>query len=516
LSGSRQRQEACCFSPRVASQPRQQVVGATRFAFVAIAVALFTNSIAPTSAQEVSGLAAAAAIENAMVECIAKAEKSVVSIALVTTRGDLPRDPRVELFPQFGQPMVATLPNDPFSDPDFVPNEYATGVIIDTNGMVLTNFHAIGRDSKRYDIYVTTNDRKVFRATIKGGDDKSDLAVLELINTSPNTKFTPITFGDAKKLKKGQIVISLGNPYAIARDGQPSASWGIISNLARKIGTKTNVEEQSLHHFGTLIQTDAKLNFGTSGGALLNLKGEMIGLTTSLAATSGYEQAAGYAIPIDKEFLEIVESHKKGQAVPYGFLGILPQNLSPPEVLAGIVGMRVNMVSPGTPASRAKLLQNDLITHVNGRPIHDASGLRLSVGLLRPGDVAKFTVERNGRPNDIDVKLSKSANPGAKIVTSEPAAWRGVHVDYPTAVYPRIPLSEELDASSVAVSDVEEGSPAHRANLHRGMLITHVGNVATPVPDPETFYREVAKHSGDVDVWVSAPGHTGSVTVKAE
>jgi len=149
---------------------------------------------------------------------------------------------------------------------------------------------------------------------------QSDLAVLELINTSPNTKFTPITFGDAKKLKKGQIVIALGNPYAIARDGQPSASGGIISNLARKIGTKATVEDQSLHHFGTLIQTDAKLNFGTSGGALLNLKGEMVGLTTSLAATSGYEQAAGYAIPIDKEFLDIVDKHKKGQAVPYGFL----------------------------------------------------------------------------------------------------------------------------------------------------------------------------------------------------
>ncbi len=117
----------------------------------------------------------------------------------------------------------------------------------------------------------------------------------------------PIVLGDASTLKKGQIAIALGNPYAIARDGQASASWGIIANIARKAAPLTSEDgtrkqKDKLYHFGTLIQTDAKLNLGTSGGALVNLKGEMIGLTTSMAAISGYEQAAGYAIAVDDVF----------------------------------------------------------------------------------------------------------------------------------------------------------------------------------------------------------------------
>src|SRR5207342_2000310 len=105
-----------------------------------------------------------------------------------------------------------------------------------------------------------------------------------------------------------------GNPYAIARDGQVSASWGIVANLSRKAGpipdetSPAGVRNTSLHHYGTLIQTDAKLNLGTSGGALLNLKGEMVGLTTSLAAAVGYEQAAGFALPVDDAFRRAVET----------------------------------------------------------------------------------------------------------------------------------------------------------------------------------------------------------------
>ncbi|HEX3870402.1 MAG TPA: trypsin-like peptidase domain-containing protein, partial [Pirellulales bacterium] len=268
---------------------------------VVMIVAALSASLA--GAQEVSGLQAAAAIEDAMVRAIDEAEQSIVAIALVSNHGDAMREARMELLPPFGQPMAISQQNDP-ADPDFVPNDYATGVIIDSAGLVLTNFHAVGRDSRRYEYFVTTVERKVYRATLKAGDDKSDLAILQIENLSPGTKFKPIKFGDAKKLKKGQIVIALGNPYAIARDGQPSASWGIISNLSRRLATpKITTEAQvTLHHFGTLIQTDAKLNFGTSGGALLNLKGEMVGLTTSMAATSGYEQAAGYAIPINEGF----------------------------------------------------------------------------------------------------------------------------------------------------------------------------------------------------------------------
>src|SRR4029079_8545830 len=121
-------------------------------------------------------------------------------------------------------------------------------------------------------IWVTTTAKRPLRAEIRGADRRSDLAVLRVTDPTTNVVFKPITFGDVKSLKKGQIVIALGNPYAIARDGRASASWGIIANLSRKSAPNLQAADAgdrkpTLHHFGTLIQTDAKLNLGTSGGA---------------------------------------------------------------------------------------------------------------------------------------------------------------------------------------------------------------------------------------------------------
>src|SRR6185295_7105299 len=123
-------------------------------------------------------------------------------------------------------------PNNPPrpGEHDFIPNEYATGVVVDPSGLILTAHHVLREDS---DYYVTTADRKFYRARFRAADPRSDLAVLEI---SPPKPMTAITLGDAAKLKKGQIVIALGNPYAIARDGQPSASWGIVANISRKDG----------------------------------------------------------------------------------------------------------------------------------------------------------------------------------------------------------------------------------------------------------------------------------------
>ena len=160
----------------------------------------------------------------------------------------------------------------------------------------------------------------------------------------------------APRCARGRSSLALGNPYAIARDGQASAGWGIVANLARKAPPAPEDSEaagkRTLHHFGTLIQTDAKLNLGTSGGPLLNLRGEMVGLCVALAATAGYETSAGYAIPVDATFRRVLEVLKQGREVEYGFLGIQPANLQPQEVLAGLHGTRVDSVVRGTPAAR--------------------------------------------------------------------------------------------------------------------------------------------------------------------
>ena len=169
---------------------------------------------------------AAAAIEKVLVEVIARNEKSVVAIARV--RKERPGETfQLEFRPDpFGRRPTPLAPPQP-TDPDFIPNEYGTGVVVDRRGLILTAYHVLGEES---DYYVTTADRKVYKATVKAADPRSDLAVL----TIDAADLAPIAFGNAAELKKGQIVISLGNPYAIARDGQASAAWGIVANLARK------------------------------------------------------------------------------------------------------------------------------------------------------------------------------------------------------------------------------------------------------------------------------------------
>lgn len=462
-----------------------------------------TEGSSPAASQPAasSGLQAAAAIESALVSAIASAEKSVVAIARIkpADRDALTMLERADAFNriQFASPAQP-------GDPDFVPNEYGTGVVVDPNGLILTPYHVVGPGDQ---LFVTTIDRKVYPARIKAADPRSDLAVLSIDARG----LPPIKFGDAASLKKGQIVIALGNPYAIARDGQPSASWGIISNLARKAPLATEdgirVLKTTLHQFGTLIQTDAKLNLGTSGGALVNMKGEMIGLTTSLAATAGYEQAAGYAVPVDQTLLRALEALKEGREVEYGFLGVRPSSFSQTEIFTGSRGVKVDDVVPGTPAQRYGLRPGDVITHVNGEEVFEADHLVLQVGKLPVDAVVRLTVQRDGRVLPVLVELTKNWVPGKKIVTTLPPAWRGLRVDYATASRQfqeqlRQDRSIETDGC-VVVSDVEQNSPAWKEGLRPDMFISHVAG--TRVGSPKQFRAAIAGKDGPVEVKVLSP-----------
>ncbi len=414
------------------------------------------------------------AIEKTMIDVIARTEKSVVAIARV--RKDQPGDVlHLELRPDpfSRRPVLSSVPQP--TDPDFIPNEYGTGVAIDRRGLILTAYHVLGEES---DYYVTTSERKVYKALPKAADPRSDLAVLAI----EADDLTPIIFGDAAQLQKGQIVISLGNPYAIARDGQASACWGIVSNLARKAPAAPSQSDPTgkptLHHFGTLIQTDAKLNLGTSGGPLVNIKGEMVGLSVALAATAGYETAAGYAIPVDQTFRRVVETLKQGREVQYGFLGIQPANLSTQEVLKGMQGIRVAQIVPGTPAVKYGLKTDDIITAVDGTPIYDADSLVLNVGKLPVEASVRLDLVRNARPRTIDVKLTKYAVRGNKIITEPEPLWRGLRVEYPTAAVnadERTAAGTLYSGDGVVVVEVVENSPAFKAGLQPGMIVTHAG-----------------------------------------
>lgn len=470
------------------------------------------------SAQEApqTGLEAAAALEEALTAAIQRAEGSVVAIARV--RRPAPNESRPAL-PTDGLPRREDTfrPENP-ADPDFVPNEFATGVVVDAKGLILTCHHIL-QDESEY--YVTTAQRQTYRAEVLAADPRSDMAILQV----PAEELTPISFGDGTQLRKGQIVLALGNPYAIARDGQVSASWGIVSNLSRRAGplelSSEAGDRPTLHHFGTLIQTDAKLNLGTSGGALVNLRGEMVGLTTAQAALVGFEQPAGYALRVDETFHRVLAALKEGREIEYGFLGIQPANLSQVERLAGHRGARVERVIRGTPAF-GKLLPGDVITRVDGAAVVDCAEMMLRVGKLDVGTLVRLTVERGEPPArrrlEVTVELTKYPVRGKKIFQNGPSKWRGALVEYPTAAVDVVMAGiygDFPEEPCVVVLQADPDSVAWNSGLRPGMLISHVGN--TPVRTPRDFYQAVAGKAGPVTLrLVGSFGQRSTLTIAAE
>ena len=478
---------------------------------------LFTTG-QPLRAQEEENLATVMRLERAFVDVIERAEKSVVSISRY--RFASPRVDRPE------------LPSDVF-----VPNEFGSGVLISSEDrrsepLVLTNYHLVrggpivGQSSgmRDADLVVRFSDRRRCRAEIRAADPRSDLAVLELRLEEAGIRpgdLTPFTLQrNPEPFKKGRFVVLLGNPYAQARDGSASAGWGIISNVGRRpqrpAVSETDPDpsaEQTIHHFGTLLQIDARLNLGTSGGALLNLRGELIGLTTSLAALEGYEKSVGYAVPFDKAALRVIDSLRKGYEVEYGFLGV-QLDTSQAERIRELsrefnrqTAARVLSVIRYSPADVAGLVDRDLILRVNGVPVYDGYDLMREVGLLGPGAVARLQVWRNGRRLNLNVRLGKwpvRDDEGIIATRRRFAPWRGLSVDYATGRAEYLPYPLDRYPQAVVIMHIEPDSPAARpgADLQVGDFITHVNGL--PVRTPAEFHQAVSRLSGVVNLQLAS------------
>jgi serine protease Do len=471
-----------------------------RSAFLIASFAVLTPSPLPAQdeAPSPADVDAVLAVERVLTGAIARAEPSVVAIARVR------RGPAAGAVDPAGRLVIPAQRRDP-TDPDFVPQEYATGVVVGAAGLILTNYHVLG-DPAQCDYYVWIQ-RRPYQARVKAEDPWMDLAVLEIDAQG----LTPITLGDASELKKGQLAIVLGNPYAMAKDGEPSAARGIIANLHRPAPPLSESRDAApgrptLHHYGTLIQTDVKLLKGTSGGALVNWKGELIGLTTSLAAPPGYEEAAGYALPVNDAFRRSLENLKQGRKADYGFLGVGPIHLTAFERSQGRLGARVQDIVAGTPASRTGLREGDVITHVDGAPVRDANDL---IRLLSQAPVAaevQLTLERPsgaGRPRKWTetVTLAKKHIAARRPIVSDSAepAWRGLRVDYATAIPQFDERASAVAAEGcIAVLEVAEGSPAWRAGLRPRMFISHVENQR--VATPQEFHEGVEGIEGPVQL----------------
>lgn len=495
------------------------LTAARRPATALLALAILYAAHAPLPAQERNdALAAALALEQALVSTIEDVEPSVVSI--IRIRASRPAvDIPFQRERRFGPEQDLRLdPHDPAS-PDFVANEFGAGIIIaapDNPGerLILTNYHVVRggpvfdaanlADSQR--LHVRFADRRGCDASIFAADPRSDLAVLKLHTeaTAVNpAELRPARITAQDEFRKGRIVFALGNPYALARDGSASASWGIISNVARHpapvdLPSLAETQKQTtIHHYGTLLQIDTRLNLGTSGGAVMNLDGELIGITTALAALDGYEKSVGYAIPFDSAVRRIVDELARGYEVEYGLLGIQPGSADPGlvRVLRESTGLRrssaaaVRGVPRNSPADRAGVRRDDLIVSISGRPVHSSHDLMRDIGQLPPGEPVALKIWRPGdrRLTDVTVTLAKwpvQDDEGIIATRQRFPAWRGVTVDYPTGRYKYLDAYHQFD--SVLVTRVAPQSEAAAAGLQEGDFISHVGR--DPVKTPAEFH----------------------------
>jgi serine protease Do len=455
-------------------------------------------------AAEPDAAQAAMALQDLFVKAVAIGETSVVAITRV--RKDL-QEPAVALRFPFG---AARQSIDP-SSPDFVPSDFGAGVIVDETGLILTTLHVLGDvDTSTYYVW---HQKRPFFATVAATAPWYDLAVLKI----DGQRLTPIKFGDAATVRKGQIVIALGNPAAIARDGRMSASWGVVSNIARRApATPSRSNEplgrETLHHYGTLLQTDTKLDFGYSGGPLLNLEGEMIGLATSYTGSVRAEMAGGLAIPVDADFRRIVAALKSGKTPEFGFLGVGPETLTVALRQQGFHGARLVSVMDGTPAARAGLLADDIVTHISGKAVFDEGDLFWRIGVLNPGTTAQLRIVRgdiaNPNPAVLEVPVTvtkKYVNTVRQpIVTAAAPTWRGLLVEYATASPEFSQMVERPPADSLYVAEVDRDSRAWQAGMRSGDFVTHVDD--SKVTTPAEFAESVSDAIGEVTLHVTTNG----------
>lgn len=388
-----------------------------------------------------------------------------------------------------------------FTDPAYVPRAFGSGVVVDGGeGLILTNYHVIQDATK---LFVRLPGGKYGYADIHAADPRCDLAVLRLLNKDA-LPLQAITLGDADKLQRGHFILTLANPFAGGfRDGQPSASWGILSATRRRATRPFKEEERvkPLHYYGTLLQTDARLHVGCSGGALLNLSGELVGLTTSIAAIQGDDTPGGFSIPINANMHRILDVLKRGEEIDYGFLGVGFNEKNG----NGKLGVQLTLVGRGSPAAvDGKLQDGDTILEINGVPIHEPDDIFVTIGTQLAGTKVKLHVLQKDGKHMVDVTLGKLQVPGKRIASSMKSRpfYRGLRVDYSSLVA-QPPISAFSIPAGVLISDVQVESAADRAKLKSGDVITHVNGLA--VTTPAAFYSAVVNVAGGLELTLYNP-----------
>jgi serine protease Do len=347
-----------------------------------------------------------------------------------------------------------------------------SGFLISNDGYVLTNAHVVeGAD----EVLVTLTDRREFKAKVLGSDKRSDVAVLKVEATG----LPFLRMGDSGKIRVGEWVIAIGSPFNLDN----SVSAGIISAKARDTGD-----------YLPLIQTDVAVNPGNSGGPLINMRGEVIGINSQIATLSGGYNGISFAVPID-EAMRVADQLRKTGKVTRGRLGVqigeVSKDVAESLGLGKARGVEVSLVEQGGPADKAGIKVGDIILKFNGTAIERSADLPRLVGAAPIGSRAVVTVWRKGAQQDISAtiaaleeeKQAAKATPKKPKPDATPNAL-GLHVSDLTDAQ-----RKELRSDAVMV-DASEGAAA-RAGLRSGDLILQINNIE--VKNAKQFNDIVAK-----------------------
>jgi len=385
-----------------------------------------------------------------------------------------------------------------------------SGVIVSPDGYILTANHVVS-GAEEIMIGLGTELRK-YKAKKVGTDPGTDVALLKI-----DEKNLPgITFADSDKARAGDIVLAVGNPFGLRQ----TVTMGIISAVGRG--------GMGIVDYENFIQTDAAINMGNSGGALVDIKGELLGINTAIFSRSGGNQGVGFAIPANLA-RDVMQSLREKGRVVRGYIGASVQTLTPElaeamKLKGQPTGALVGEVAAKTPSEKAGMKTGDVITAVNGKKISDARELRLMIGSMAPGSKAQIQVNREGQTKMFDVQLAEmpagvTEEGGPEASTEESAQPEKTTVFGGVAVADitddiRTALNLTKDVQGAVIAEVDADSPAGKAGLREGDVIQEVNKQPVKNAKELVAASKKLKPNEKILIRVYSQGRSGYVALE--